>query len=77
MKRKMSLIHKILEWTECHADGDPKMPPELVKDTETPRSSYHIGLVRFRSRIPDWIKSRTFIGFPGGGAGAGEPGTGV
>ena len=43
MKRKMTLIHKILEWTESHADGDPKTPPEIqgYQDTEV---NYHIGL---------------------------------
>ena len=29
MKRKMILIQKILEWTESHADDEPKMPPEI------------------------------------------------
>ena len=29
MKRKMKLIDKILEWTEHHADGDPKLPPQM------------------------------------------------
>ena len=29
MKRKMKLIHKILEWAERYADGDPKPHPEM------------------------------------------------
>ena len=43
MKRKMTLIYKILEWTESHADGDPKTPPEIqgYQDAEI---NYHIGL---------------------------------
>ena len=43
MKRKMILIQKILEWTESHADDEPKMPPEIqgYQDAEI---NYHIGL---------------------------------
>ena len=43
MKRKMKLIHKILEWAERYADGDPKPHPEMEEygDAEI---NYHIGL---------------------------------
>ena len=62
-QRKTVLIGKLLEWSECHADGELTPPPPEISGYSEKEVHYHIGLCDEAGLL--YVQKRTMAGQEG------------